>query len=107
MLDVGCAGAPDPLRTSFSGSFPTLTYAAGRLVVPYSLRGPQEGVRVTAFDGTTGHRLWDVEIQENGGASSGIAACPDTVYYATNGYVYALNLADGSLRFATGVAPTR
>jgi len=93
----------DPLQTSFSSSAAKASYAAARLVVPYAMHERSEGVRMAAFDTSTGQRLWDKEVCKNSCEMYGMASSSDTVYLATGLIVYALNLVDGTPRFHVGV----
>jgi outer membrane protein assembly factor BamB len=92
-----------PLRTSYDSPEGNVTYAAGQLVAAYSMRNADEGTRMAAFDATTGRRLWDIEVHQRGRGALGISSCADTVYYAIDGNVHAIDLRDGGQRFQIGI----
>jgi outer membrane protein assembly factor BamB/DNA-directed RNA polymerase subunit RPC12/RpoP len=93
--------AVDPLTTKVNVTTQTAAYAAGKVVVPYSLSG-SEGVRMAAFEAESGKRLWDVPIHDKSQVSSGIQMSDRDVYYASWTALYVLDAATGKLRFRVG-----
>ncbi len=93
--------AVDPLTTKVNVTTQTAAYAAGRVVVPYSLSG-SNGVRMAAFEAETGTRLWDVPIHDKSQVSSGIQMSDKDVYYASWTALYVLDASTGKLRFRVG-----
>jgi outer membrane protein assembly factor BamB len=93
--------AVDPLTTKVNVTTQIAAYAAGKLVVPYSLSG-SNGVRMAAFESETGKRLWDVPIHDKSQVSSGIQMTDKDVYYASWTALYVLDAATGKLRFRVG-----
>ncbi len=93
--------AVDPLTTKVNVTTQIAAYAAGRVVVPYSLNA-SNGVRMAAFEAETGQRLWDVPIHDKSQVSSGIQMSDKDVYYASWTALYVLDAATGKLRFRVG-----
>jgi outer membrane protein assembly factor BamB len=72
------------------------------VVIPYSLRDSHEGVRMAAFVGRTGKRLWDVEVYKGKAGSHGITMEAGRVYYASSSTLYVLSAANGKVLYQLG-----
>jgi outer membrane protein assembly factor BamB len=91
----------EPLEFS-EGSPSKLALAGDVVVLPYTYRSGSRA-RATAFQITSGNRLWDIELDKAlGGRPEHLAASAESVFIVGNSALLALRLTDGKLRFRAG-----
>ena len=93
--------ASNPLEFS-EGSPSKLAVSGDVLVLAYTYRSGSRA-RATAFQITSGNRLWDVELRKAlGGRPEHLAASTESVFVVGDSTLVALRLADGKERFHAG-----
>lgn len=92
----------DPLTTDVNVTTQDAAYVNGLIVIPYSMKDHDGGVRMACFDGMSGRRLWDVEVHRKTQVSAGLSISNDDVFYASWTALYVISLKTGKLRGVVG-----
>jgi LSD1 subclass zinc finger protein len=92
----------DPLTTDVNVTTQQAAYSNGLIVIPYSMKDHDGGVRMACFDGMSGKRLWDVEVHKKTQVSAGMNVSSDDVLYASWTALYVISLRTGKLRGVIG-----
>jgi outer membrane protein assembly factor BamB len=94
--------AVDPLTTTVNVTTQEGAYSERLLAIPYDMKDSTSGTRMACFDGTTGKRLWDVQVHKRTQVSNGIVASSTDVFFASWTALYVLSLKTGELRYMLG-----
>jgi hypothetical protein len=91
----------DPLTTDTNVTTVEAGFGDGILVVPYSMKNRDDGVRMAALSADTGARLWDVQITASP-FSYGLEVTADKIFHPIGSVMEVRALKTGELLFTIG-----